>query len=362
MAIVIRVLTADDWRAWRPVRLAALADAPAAFGSRLDDWADAPEHRWRVRLSIPGAHDLVAYDDRAGAPVGMASGVPAEAAGRAELISMWVDPAARGRGVASALIDEVVAWAIRARFDVLGLSVMPDNARAVAVYERNGFALTDESGELLPDGRRELVMKRDLRNARTLAAYEVAADRYIERTTTHRAGLVDDLVRMAFPGAGVLEVGSGPGRDADALEAAGLRVDRTDGARAFVERLRAAGHDARVLDVLRDDLGGPYDAVFANAVLLHVPRASLPDVLARVRGAVRPGGVLAATLKRGEGERWTARKTDVDRHFTYWTEDALAAVTTDAGWVDVQVRETTRPESEERWLTVLARRPTGSGS
>ncbi|TCK66173.1 bifunctional GNAT family N-acetyltransferase/class I SAM-dependent methyltransferase [Curtobacterium sp. PhB136] len=354
MTIELRALTADDWREWRPVRLAALADAPDAFGSRLHDWVDAPEERWRTRLSIPGALDLVAFDgDRA---VGMASGTPGDG-DRAELISMWVDPAVRGRGVAGLLIDAIVRWAARVGAAELELSVMPDNTVARRTYERHGFTIADEPGDLLPDGRHEVVMCRDLATDRTLDTYERAADRYADRTDGHRAGLVDDLLGLVAPGARVLELGSGPGRDALALEAAGLRVDRTDGARSFVDRLREDGHVARVLDVRTGVFGSGYDAVFANAVLLHVRREELPGVLRRAFVAVVPGGVLAATVKRGDGEDWSTRKLDRPRHFTYWTGDALASVVSETGWTDVDVRETTAPGAEERWLTVTARRP-----
>lgn len=360
MTITLRRVTADDWETWRPVRLAALADAPEAFGSTLADWADAPEHRWRTRLSIPGALDLLAHaeDDSV---VGMASGVPGEDPGSAELISMWVDPAARGRGVAAALIRAVATWAASAGADTLELSVMPDNATARRTYERCGFTAADEPGDPLPDGRHEVVMRRDLAAERTLDAYERAADRYAERTDDHRAGLVDDLLALVPGGARVLELGSGPGRDALALEAAGLVVDRTDGARSFVDALRSAGHEARLVDVRSDAFGGPYEAVFANAVLLHVGRTELEGVLVRLRDAVHPGGVLAATVKLGDGDAWSTRKLDLARHFTYWTPGPLAEVVTRSGWTDVDVRETTRPGADERWLTVTARRPQEAG-
>ncbi|MBO0881798.1 MAG: class I SAM-dependent methyltransferase, partial [Mycobacterium sp.] len=89
----------------------------------------------------------------------------------------------------------------------------------------------------------------------------------------------------------VLEIGTGTGRDADLLERRGASVVRTDAATSFVRRLRAGDHQADVVNVLTDDLGGPYDGVFANAVLLHLRRAELPGVLARLHDAVRPGGV-----------------------------------------------------------------------
>ena len=73
--IEIRALVPVSWRLWRDLRLAALAEAPAAFTSRLADWRDADEQRWRERLAIPGSVNLVALLD--GTPAGMARGCPA---------------------------------------------------------------------------------------------------------------------------------------------------------------------------------------------------------------------------------------------------------------------------------------------
>ena len=163
MTIELRTVSADDWRAWRSVRLEALTDAPGAFGSRLQEWADAPDDRWRARLSIPGAIDFLAVDVDGNTPVGMATGTPSEdRASRAELISMWVDPLVRSRGVGTALITAIAWWAASTGATTLALSVMPDNVAARRTYERNGFAVSDEPGDLLPDGQRELVMLRDL--------------------------------------------------------------------------------------------------------------------------------------------------------------------------------------------------------
>ena len=65
------------------------------------------------------------------------------------------------------------------------------------------------------------------------------------------------------------------------MEELGLRVRRTDITPGFVELLREQGHEADLVDPLTDDLADPpraaYDAVWANASLLHVARDDLPD-------------------------------------------------------------------------------------
>jgi ribosomal protein S18 acetylase RimI-like enzyme len=167
--IEIQVLTPDDWHVWRRLRLAALADAPHAFGSVLADWQGEGdrEERWRARLELAGSYNLVASLNAI--PVGMASGVPADederglASGAAELISMWVVPEARGRGVADQLIDHIEAWARDEGAIRLHLAVAAGNERAAALYRRHGFADTGELGDLMADGiSHEIIMAKQL--------------------------------------------------------------------------------------------------------------------------------------------------------------------------------------------------------
>src|SRR5689334_16815579 len=100
MSVTIERLSADDWELWRAVRLQALADAPAAFGSTLAEWADASEDRWRARVQAVPLNLIARVEHNA---VGQVSAVVDTAAGTAELLSMWVAPSARGRGVGDAL-------------------------------------------------------------------------------------------------------------------------------------------------------------------------------------------------------------------------------------------------------------------
>lgn len=133
----IRALASDDWPEWRRLRRAALHEAPDAFGSTLAEWSGAgdSEDRWRSRLESV-AVNLVA--DWQAAPVGMVS-VTAPAEGESELISMWVDPAVRGRGVGSALIGAAVERARRLGASRMALDVAAGNQPAIDLYLRAGF-------------------------------------------------------------------------------------------------------------------------------------------------------------------------------------------------------------------------------
>jgi len=192
------------------------------------------------------------------------------------------------------------------------------------------------------------------RKARTVAAYQAHAAAYRDGTASNeKSGDVDGFARRLPAGAWVLEVGSGPGRDARALEALGLRVRRTDITPAFVELLRADGYDADVVDPLVDELGGPYDGVWASAVLLHLDRDEMPVVLARLRSATREGGLLCLSLKEGDGDGWSTHgHVSAPRHFTFWREGPLRTVLAGSGWSVVALDH--RPGPRDAWLEAFA--------
>ncbi|MFB8003303.1 GNAT family N-acetyltransferase [Nocardia sp. NPDC056000] len=134
--IEVQVLRPDDWRIWRQLRQEALTDAPAAFGSTLVEWTGPgdTEPRWRARLTDVPFNVIVRW---CGIPSGMVSAYNIADDGPVELISMWVAPLARGRGVADAAVNAVLRWAVGRP---VGLSVKVDNQAAILLYQRHGFA------------------------------------------------------------------------------------------------------------------------------------------------------------------------------------------------------------------------------
>jgi GNAT superfamily N-acetyltransferase len=137
---VITRIGEDDWRVWRDVRLAALADAPGAFGSGTEQEAALPEDAWRAMTRTAAIFVATA----GGTGVGVVAGLPRESAGERGLGAMWVAPAWRGRGLAPALVGAVIAWARSEGGARIGLWVPADSPRARRFYQRQGFRATKQ--------------------------------------------------------------------------------------------------------------------------------------------------------------------------------------------------------------------------
>ena len=142
----VQQLSPRDWREFRRIRLAALADAPREFSSTLAEADRLSEEDWRERLA--GQAQFVVRAD--GQLVGTA-GCFVEPDGTAQLVSMWVNPDWRGRGAGGVLVSAVLGWARRAGYPDVRLWVTIDNGAAQRLYARHGFSPTGIIQSLRPD-------------------------------------------------------------------------------------------------------------------------------------------------------------------------------------------------------------------
>ena len=116
---------------------------PADLSLFLAEWN--PPDRVRAQITSDD-HDIGLVRDRAGAILGyikmgpvdfeLPADQPTDSA--VELHQLYVAEAAKGTGVAAALMDWGIAWA-RERASILYLSVFVENDRAQAFYRRYGF-------------------------------------------------------------------------------------------------------------------------------------------------------------------------------------------------------------------------------
>ncbi|MDQ6692443.1 MAG: GNAT family N-acetyltransferase [Candidatus Dormibacteraeota bacterium] len=156
--LAVHRLRPDGWDDFRRIRLRALAEAPGAFSSTFEEAAQLDEAEWRRRLGFRAQFVAVSH----GEAVGTAGGIDAD--GRAELISMWVDPSARRSGVGSRLLGAVAEWARGEGHVALWLWVVEGNLDAERLYARQGFKRTGKRQAVDPlrPARAEFEMKLSL--------------------------------------------------------------------------------------------------------------------------------------------------------------------------------------------------------
>ena len=162
-AHVLRPFERDEYELMRTLRLRMLEDAPDAFTVTADSERGRPMSWWRDRLASADADPkrlvLVAWND--GEPAGSALGVmDAFDPTLSHLYALWVDPAARRLGIATALTEAIFAWARDRGAAAIELSVTIGNDGAVRLYEQLGFSDTGEREPLRPGSELRLMKMR----------------------------------------------------------------------------------------------------------------------------------------------------------------------------------------------------------
>jgi SAM-dependent methyltransferase len=202
-------------------------------------------------------------------------------------------------------------------------------------------------------------------NDTTIQAYNDNVDRYLAYTpptyNPNHAPLlkwIDFSLKNLRRGAVVLEVGSGHGRDAKYIQDKGYRVVCSDAAEAFVNYLTMNGQPALHLNVLKDNIEGAYDMVFANAVMPHFTSGELVLVLRKIYNCLPENGILAFTTKQGTGSKWIYEKRISKRFVNFWQPADLRSVLEQLGF-EVTFLEHGIPGgnlAEHRWIHVTAKK------
>jgi predicted TPR repeat methyltransferase len=191
-------------------------------------------------------------------------------------------------------------------------------------------------------------------NQVTLDSYELGVEPYIANTATQVNGLfkewIDTTLSLLPKAATILEIGSSFGRDARYIEAKGYSVERTDATKGFIQLLEKQGYSARQFNVLTQDFTSSYDLIFANAVFLHFTPAELETVLGKISEALLHNGLLAFSVKPGEGEEWTSAKIGHPRYFCYWRKEPLCALVKSKGFDLLSIGE------DETFLRLTAKK------
>lgn len=201
----------------------------------------------------------------------------------------------------------------------------------------------------------------------TIDWYNANAETYAE-SGIHNFDLnhIHTFVASLIPGANVIDLGCGPGRDTNLLAKEGLKVtglDISDGL------LRVARRDFPHLTFVEGNLFAlpfseeSFDGAWSNASLLHLETIeNVSTALREVYRVLKKGGIFHILVKAQTGTEKTAIVADTlsqhDRFFHYFTTDELSQLLQEAGFAIIhtkQYNETEtirggRPEVELIWV------------
>ena len=126
----------------------------------------------------------------------------------------------------------------------------------------------------------------------------------------------------------VLDLGCGTGRTTAFMVRAGIDAEGWD-ASPEMTALGAKQHDIDLKTASFADLdtADTYDGIFANFSLLHATKAEMPDHLARIARALKPGGYLHIGLKMGKGET----RDKLGRFYAYYSDPESTGLLNDVG-------------------------------
>jgi len=143
MSVTVSRVRPEEWLLLKTVRLAALQDAPYAFGSRYEDMVVKPDTHWQEtaqdRATSSTSCTFLARDAD-GNGIGMAGGYQDEQFPElVHLVAMWVAPEWRGHGLAAQIVTTVYDWARSGSCTDFLAYVTTGNDRALRFYEKQGF-------------------------------------------------------------------------------------------------------------------------------------------------------------------------------------------------------------------------------
>lgn len=194
----------------------------------------------------------------------------------------------------------------------------------------------------------------------TIRHYDDNADAFWEGTRDHDVSQNTAALLEAIAGKPpfrLLDFGCGPGRDLRYFRDLGHDPVGLDGS----ENLATLARDHAGAEVWVQDFGDPdlpkshFDGIFANASLFHVPRDRIEAVLATLLDSLVPGGVLFASMPRGNDDEGFSGK----RYGVYYRDETWLELVEKAGFEPIRHfhRPTDAPRDQQRWLASVWRRP-----
>ncbi len=195
----------------------------------------------------------------------------------------------------------------------------------------------------------------------TLTTYQRIAKIWTQRNRKHPDYWQKQFTNFQnlLPTGQILDVGCGPGRDAEFFLGAGYKYVGIDISSELLAEATQHFPQATFQEMSMYELDFPdhsFDGFWAAASLLHIPKDRLSKVLEGIARVVKSGGIGFIAVKAGEGESFvTDAETRTERFFAFYGDDEFRKyLATDYEILDYA--RLVHPKDQKDWLLYWVRR------
>ena len=173
----------------------------------------------------------------------------------------------------------------------------------------------------------------------TITAYNLYSDVYDNETKEFWENFPKSTINSfikSLPGNKILDLGSGPGRDAILLRDKGLDVTCLDASEKMVERTNNLGFVTVKSDLRNIPFeDNTFDGVWAYTSLLHIKKDEVSEVLKKIYKLLKQNGVFLIGMIEGEfeGNKLRDSMPNTYRYFRFYEERELRDLVENAGFV-----------------------------
>ncbi len=190
----------------------------------------------------------------------------------------------------------------------------------------------------------------------TTSFYDDNAETYAARDRKPPTARLDAFLAALPEKARILELGCGGGQDCAYMLSKGFDVTPTDGSAELARQAeKLIGRPVKIMRFEELSAHEEFNGVWAEASLLHVPRADLPGILTLIRSALKQDGVFHASFKAGTAEGHDS----FGRYYNYPSMEWLQTLFDAGGWRDISINEVDGGGYDgkpTRWLHLATRK------